>query len=347
MDAHRNEDVEIRASREQDREGILGLAEHVFGTQPAQTMRREWQWQWHEDPRLQRPGHVGVVAECRGEIVASTALQPAGMVWDGEPVSAWWSVNTMVHSRHRRQGIAERMFTSMLSERENDIVLGKGISAPALPMLQKCGFTLADTGGYWRRTLNLAPSLARLVGPWLAKPLALVPNVIRCRLPAKPDAVVAVDATSASAFDARFDELWSSIVNKFECITRRDAAVLDWRYRRHPLQRFRVLQCFDGPRLRGYIVFRIHERRRIRRARICDLLAADDSADVRQRLLLGAMHAAREAGADRIDCFAGAQSLRQSLRQLAFTPAAGPEPLAMRGVSCKSPYVMAGDGDGG
>ncbi|MFP6685797.1 MAG: GNAT family N-acetyltransferase, partial [Polyangiaceae bacterium] len=101
--------IEVRPSCDGDRAAILRIAEQVFGAMPARTLRDEWTWQWQADPRLTRPGHVGVVAECDGRVIASTALQPAGLFRGGVPVEAWWSVNTMVDPGHRRRGIAAQL----------------------------------------------------------------------------------------------------------------------------------------------------------------------------------------------------------------------------------------------
>ena len=335
--------TKIRWSNGHDRAAILALAGEVFGAEPAAQLQREWQWQWHDNPHLSTAGHVGALLESDGQLVASTALQPAGLFIEGQPAEAWWSVNTMVHRSHRRRGIAAQLFDFMHRERPSAHVFGKGISAPALPMLKKCGFALLDTGGYWQRTLSVAPRLARHTGKTLAKVLALVGDLSVPRVPPLAPKV----AVHEGAFDARFDSLWQRAAPSYHAIAVRDAAALQWRYRQHPAETFRVLTYRDDGQLRGYVVFRLYERRRCLRARVCDVLSERGDTTARDALLGAAMHSARAAGADRIDCFATGTDLQDSLQRLGFARSRGNEPLAVRGTTIEGLHVTAGDGDGG
>jgi GNAT superfamily N-acetyltransferase len=303
-------------------------------------MRDEWQWQWRDDPQLETEGHVGAVAECGTDIVASTALRPAGLVVAGAPVRAWWSGDTMVHPEHRRRGLAERLFHGLFEQHPGEPILGKGISAPALPMLVKCGFALHDTGGHHRRTLSFAPSLARRIGPLAARALAAIGDRLLPRLRTVPGS-----ESNLGDFDARFDELWRDAGPTHRTIARRDAAFLNWRYRRHPFRTYQVLTHVVDERLYGYAVWTTFRRRGTLRARIADLFTRRDDEGTRSALLAATLLSAHSAGADRIDCFATDVELQRALRAAGFRAAAG-EPLAVHGLDLDGLYVTAGDGDG-
>ena len=326
--------MEIRESRKEDRTAILGLVRSVFGNEVAEMHRREWTWQWHDDPRLPQPGYRGLVVEDGGTIVGSTALQPAGLHVDGRPVPSWWQVNTVVHKDFRRRGIA-----ALLNDRmPPGAILAKAPSAAMLEVFRKCGYDEIETGGYWRRNLTYAPRMS-----WLGAEstmLGTLADMTLRRLPPMPPDV----KLHRGVFDARFDALWSEARAAYPAITRRDAATLTWRYRRRPGATYRVLVHGEGA---GYIVFTTLKRRGSLRGRIVDVLTRPTDDTARTELLVGALHTLKEAGADRVDAWASSAAVQAALRPLGFRPSTGKDALLVRGAAARDLYITAGDGDGG
>jgi hypothetical protein len=60
-------------------------------------------------------------------------------------------------------------------------------------------------------------------------------------------------------FDARFDQLWSQLSGDHAVITQRDRAHLQWRYVRHPAQRYRIMAYLDHGQLLGYVVLKRYQ----------------------------------------------------------------------------------------
>lgn len=321
-------------SGEQDRDQILELTQHAFGDAFAEQRAREWEWQWHEDRRLDAPGYRGIAVRDGDRIVGMTTLLPAGLFVDGQPVDACWQVCTAVHADYRRRGIGTLLQDAIASR----AVFAKGMTPAVIAVLEKAGYAVLDTGGYWTRTLDLAPRLKRMAGGGAGGALGAAANVFVRSVGDVPEGVESVPGE----FDERFDRLWARVAGAYPAIARRDAATLTWRYRDRPDTAYSVLALED----RGYLVFSHFDRRGIRRGRIVDLLAAPDDEEARQGLLSGALAALRLLGADRVDCFATSPVVLVSLRAAGFKRGKRPDPLAMHGTEQADPYFLAGDGDG-
>ncbi len=92
-----------------------------------------------------------------------------------------------------------------------------------------------------RRTSYAWP-LRKALGAVPGRLLGALADTLALRLPRPSLAVQPFDG----AFDGRFDRLWERAQSEHPAITRRDAALLNWRYRQHPDTRYRALTIDDG-----------------------------------------------------------------------------------------------------
>jgi len=356
--------IEIRPGTEADRPQILARMEEVFGAEPARRAEHLWDWQWQQDPRLPSPGYRGVVADWDGRLIGVLSTIPAGLHIGGEPVQAWWFVDVLVHwglSRqalraHRRaaaqgsadlsQGIAAALFNHPAA---GPIQLGKHIADAMMTIAHRLGFAyLPDTGSLQRRVSVRYP-LGRLLGTRLGDLTGAVADLALPSIPRPPLPV----RLHEGPFDDRFDSLWESVRPRYPAICRRDSALLDWRYRRHPDQDYRILIVESGQSIRGYCVTKVFERGGRRRGKIVDLLAAPGDTEAQRGLLAGALWDLRRQGAERAECFYTGARQREVLAGLEFkarlSKSRRPQPLMLRGLPGSVPelYVTQGDGDGG
>lgn len=356
-----NAPIRIRPASETDRPQILMRIEEVFGPVAARQAESLWHWQWHRDPRLPEPGYRGVVADWSGQLIAVLGTQPAGLHLEGRPVEAWWFTDALMHwgltrqalRAHRRSGapalpggLIEALF---MHPSVDAIQLGKHVSDPLVTIGLRIGYAPMDHTGSLHRRISIQVPLARALGARLASPLSaaidplLGPNP-RPRLPVQP---------YDGPFDARFDRFWDAMRQAYPAICRRDAALLDWRYRQHPEGPFQVLILEDAAGLRGYTVIRAAETGGRRRGKILDLLTAPDDDEARAALLAAAVRALRRLKVERAECFYCGADLERQLRRCGFTPKtsrlARPRPLYQRHLPASGHglYVTQGDGDGG
>jgi hypothetical protein len=356
--------IEIRPGTDSDRPQILARLEEVFGTGPARRAERLWDWQWHQDPRLPSPGYRGVVAEWRGQLIGNLGTIPAGLHIAGEPVQAWWFVDMLVHwglmrkalREHRRapghessdlsKGIAAALFDHPAA---GPIQMGKHISDSMMTIGERLGFLIQPETGVLHRRVSTRHRLGRILGPSLgnllggAVDLALGP-LPRLELPVR---------VHAGPFDSRFDRLWEALKGAYPAICRRDARVLDWRYRRHPDGDYTALTLESPHDLRGYGVIKIFEREGRRRGKIVDLLTSPNDTQAMQSLLVEALREMRRQGVERAECFQTGARPGETFTRLGFRPRLSktgrPQPLMTRHLPAEAQgiYVTQGDGDGG
>ena len=356
--------IDIRPGTDADKPQVLARIEEVFGAQPAQQAERLWDWQWNRDPRLTMPGYRGVVAEWRGQIIGNLSTIPAGLHIGGEPFQAWWFVDVFVHWGLTRRalrdykrakspgatdlsrGLAAALFDHPAA---GPIQLGKHIADPMMAILERIRFEAQPDTGSLHRRVSVRSPLGRALGTGVGD---LVGAVADLALPRIPRPVLPVE-THAGPFDARFDHLWESVKASYPAICRRDATVLDWRYRQHPDNDYSVLTLDSADGLRGYCVIKVFDRDRRRRGKIVDLLAAPADTEALQALLAGALGALRRQRVERAEIFACGPGLGRILADLGFTPrltkTQRPRPLMVRHLpeSARGLYVTQGDGDGG
>lgn len=116
--------------------------------------------------------------------------------------------------------------------------------------------------------------------------------------------------------DDRFDDLWQRIRSGPSLLRAfRTGAVLQWRFHQELASRgATVLVYQSGGKLQGYALL-LHSFRRYTGLKACDvgdLQAVNDNPDVLRDLLVAALHAAREEGADTLKLMAGAGSKRST-----------------------------------
>jgi hypothetical protein len=354
--------ISIRAANDDDAGRLIGFFEQSAGAETARRMERRWHWQWHLDPRLDAPGYRGVIAEWEGAIVGSVSCIPAGLHLHGSPTPAVWLADVRIDWATARralravrasgggrdpglsQGIAAAMFDHSAAAPAQ---LGKHIAEPMMAICRRIGFVDApDAGNYMRRTSYAWP-LRKALGAVPGRLLGALADTLALRLPRPSLAVQPFDG----AFDGRFDRLWERAQSEHPAITRRDAALLNWRYRQHPDTRYRALTIDDGADVRGYLVYKVFERKGRRLAWIVDLLTGQGDGEAARSLVATALRECQREAVERTDFFATGADLVALLAAAGFAPrltaAKKPQPLLVRHLPVVPFHVTSGDGDVG
>jgi hypothetical protein len=145
--------------------------------------------------------------------------------------------------------------------------------------------------------------------------------------------------------------LWQRVVPQHTAITRRDAAVLNWRYRAHPEKSYEVWMVEGEAEVLGYLVLGRLERHGQPRAQVVDLLALDEEAEVLRALLSRALRGLRREGVLKVECYTGSAAVKSVLERLRFKERmqeGRSMPVVIRpDPGIDSLYVTRGDGDGG
>ncbi|MBM3887703.1 MAG: GNAT family N-acetyltransferase [Verrucomicrobia bacterium] len=354
--------IEIRPATDSDKNQILERMAEVYNPAEAERAKRRWDWQWRDDPRLEKPGYQGVVAEWRGRIIANMSCLPAGLYINGQPVKAQWGVDALVHWGMTRQAIREQRRSGSakapdLSEGIAAAFLnhpafgpgqfGKNFSDSMRTIAVRIGCKPKPGSGVWMRRVSYRHRLQRTLGRPLGALVAAGADLAIGRMP-RPTLPVAV---FDGDFDARFDRLWERARTEYPAITRRDAALLNWRYRRHPDISYRVLILERGVELRGYVIFSTFFHRDRFRGKIVDLLTALDDSEAADALLAGALRQLRTLGVERAESFASGPEEAAAFARHGFEPRLNKDgkelPMLTRFLPDIRIYATEGDGDGG
>ncbi len=352
---------DIRPGSDSDKNQILDLIRDVFGTEQAERAERRWRWQWHEDPRLEKPGYRGVVAEWNGRVIGNLSSIPAGLHIAGQSVEAYWFADALVHWGHLRQALKERkrsgetggpdlsggIAAAMLNHpAAGSMQLGKHIAGTMETIGYRIGFKAVRETGSWARLISFRQPVESVTGRHLG---ALIGGVADLSIPKIPKPKLEVKPMEGD-FDERFDELWARAKLEHQAITRRDMSTLNWRYRRHPDTSYSVLAVEEAGVLRGYLAYSIFFRHQQRRAQIVDILARQGDSAALDSLIAAALQQMRAERVHKVECYAGGAEVGSALRGAGFAARLNKgkgQPVLARGLPDVELYVMRGDGDCG
>lgn len=356
--------ITVRPGTDGDKPQILARIADVFGEDPARHSERLWDWQWHHDPRLPAPGYRGVVAEWQGQIIGNLSTIPAELYVHGESLLAWWTVDALVHwgltrralREHKRatpaegpdlsRGIAAALFDHPAA---GPVQLAKHISDPMMVILERLGFAPQLNSGSRHRRVSTRHSIGRVLGTTVGDWVGVVADLALPRIPRSEQPI----ETLGGAFDDRFDQLWEKVRAHGVAVSRRDRAVLEWRYHQHPDDDYLTLILESNRGLRGYCVVKVFDRAGRRRGKIVDLLTTPGDSEALSALLAGALRELRRERVERVECFCVGAGMEDSLANLGFSPrltkSRRPQPLMSRHLpeTAVDLYATQGDGDGG
>lgn len=352
--------IRIRPGCDDDKPQILELLREVYGPDEADRAERRWHWQWSEDPRLEAPGYKGVVADWNGQLIGSVSLIPAALRVEGRPTPANWQTDMVVHwtrlrralKEHKREGKDQSIefpigiAGALLDYVDPKIIrLGKHVTDAMAPTWERMGFRELRTTGSWARLVSFKQPLQTRLGNFLGGLLGALADLALPRI-GKPE--LKVDEWLGD-FDSRFDELWSKASPEYQAITLRDASTLNWRYRRHPDIRYKVLIVQDNDDLKGYLVYSVFNRHQQQRAQIVDVFTHKGNTRVSGALIAAALLAMRKERVHKVECFASGRFLIDTLESMGFKPRlhnGKPHYALALGAPDVDYYFTRGDGDG-
>ena len=317
---------EIDRYRPEDQRGIEALYRRVFGPDAAAASRLRWDWQYRRNPN--NPGGAPLLWVVREgpTIIGHYATMPVRLSLGGKEIPAAWGTDAMVAPERQRQGLGEELFRTW--DRGVGAALGLGLSDASLRLLEKMHF------------LDV-PSVPGLVKPLTRRdirmpqwPMALNRFVSAVTLPIVRVAArvrpLRADVEPIRRFDPSFTELWERLADRFELAVRRDAPYLNWKFIEPPHVRYCVAALKRDGRAEGYAVYRHAQEPRGRVTLLVDFLA-DTHDEIGFKTLLRWVDAeARQAGSDKIRCYASHLGFRRIMRHSGYFQMRQPLALAAK-----------------
>jgi len=139
-----------------------------------------------------------------------------------------------------------------------------------------------------------------------------------------PDSA-AVEVSTATGFGPEYDRLWERVCGSFRMCVRRDAAYLDWKYRRCPHRDYLVREARREGALVGFCVTREDDYRGLRLGWLLDVFAGAGDAAARDALIGRALEGFRASGVARAQAFSLHSGLGADLERRGFRR--GPSPM--------------------
>ncbi|MCK9218018.1 MAG: GNAT family N-acetyltransferase [Firmicutes bacterium] len=253
--------VHIREYKNGDEEGIIPLFNKVFVEKRS---KEYWLWQFKGNP-LKEP--IIIIAEDNSKLVGQATLLPTEVLIKREKVYAGQSLDVMVDTDYRRQGIYEKMaFKSYDIGIERDIKFRYGFpSKSALEgLIKKLGGILTTEIPLYMKIYNLNDILTALIkievlAKVFSKPITFLINKIIYKeegITVKND----YEIKEIFEFNKDFDKLWEKIKADYPIMSERTSKFLNWRIKDHPAKCYKAFAAYSGEQLEGYIVLKIENR---------------------------------------------------------------------------------------
>ncbi len=305
---------EIDRYRPEDQRGVDALYRRVFGPDAAAASRLRWDWQYRRNPNNPEGQALLWVVREGPTIIGHYATMPVRLSLGGKEIQAAWGTDAMVAPERQRRGLGEELFRTW--DRSVGAALGLGLSGASSALLKKMHFPdVAAIPGVvkplTRRAVRMPQwpmTLNRIVS-------AVTLPIVRVAARVRP---LRADVEPIRRFDASFTDLWERLADRFELAVRRDAAYLNWKFIEPPHVRYSVAALKRDGRPEGYAVYRHVQEPRGRVTVLVDFLS-DTHDEIGFKTLLRWVDAeAREAGSDKIRCYASHVGFRRIMRHSGY-----------------------------
>lgn len=264
----------------------------------------EWRWLFRDNPAGQG---IFSLADHDGKVVGQYVVIPIRMLVNGEEITSAQSMDTMTHPDYRRQG----MFTTLANEvyvelEKRGIHAAYGFPNPASHpgFVKKLEWiTLIDLP-FRARPLKPGAILAEKFGAASIMKAAGAPTgALFNRMYPMRKFSSDSDIRKIEFFSPEFDELWNSVAGSFNCVVKRDAAYLNWRYVSKPGSDYSIFGAYDETNLlTGYSVLTTIMQGDVGQGHILDILTRNHDAGTASALIRAASRRFNEIGCDVVIC---------------------------------------------
>jgi GNAT superfamily N-acetyltransferase len=295
----------------------------------------DWQFGANPHGNGSSPFLVGTV---NGEVAALNGFMPVKIRYGGQPMTACWSCDTYVSSKFRGHGLGTQLISRV--SQHAPLMLGFGISDMSDPIFAKAAWSLnSDNRMLFFHACESGP---KGIIQNLRSTFARFPHVYRTNR--TPLAVTRHDED----FGDEVDELWRRSAPGYGNTIERDAAYLNWKYRKHPLNRYRWYAVRMDGQLRGLLVAR-HSRTT---SALVDYSGPTDDIDLMRALVSIAVADLIALATVRVQCETTHPMLLLALGQCGFVRSRYRSRFRVRsnlpgeGNAKREWFLMSGDSDG-
>lgn len=270
--------VVIRRARPEDGPAVERFYYEAYGDRARYKYPERWRWAYEENPLRDREEALPVyIAVAEDRVVGHTACHHVNCWMVGRRVPAVWAVDTIVLPAYRGRGVGGALNAANQSDRGLFMTLWAARASKRLKVRQGAhdGPATVDFAclvACERKAFveQLHAYLGRRIGG-LAWPVtagfrlsgashaasALVRRRLRQNRNGSGGGREAEFVPVEGDFGEEADELWGRVRRRFNFAVERDAAYLNWKYRRQPNAEYEAYYIFRGGSLRGLLIHRL------------------------------------------------------------------------------------------
>jgi GNAT superfamily N-acetyltransferase len=295
-------------------EPVRDLLRACLGPETMQLDEALWRWQYELNPWAGGSVPVAVFGD-EPEALGMLGRIPVRLATPAGELDAAWGIDVQVHPDFQNAGIGGLLVSDW--DASTAVSLSLGVTDMAFEVFLASGRTHVGDVPVYKRLLSwdklveprLGTGLAaliveKLLGSWGARTLdrsAHAPGLAW---------------ETPEEIGPEFDALWERASPRLGLAARRDAAYLEWRFRRYPQDVFDVFAVRRGGELAGWAVTTLGRRGGKLVGFLADALWADDEALA--FALAFATYELEARGADVVECLASHPAVGRTLRRMGF-----------------------------
>jgi len=321
--------ITVRRATLEDKPAIFEFLKLAYAGRWQYKFPQRWEWQFEHNPcRGDGPLPVWIaVDEGSGRVVGqSCAMLEPLRIGTAEGVVAW-GVDFFVLPEYRRQGIGRRL--QQANRDAHEFFMSVSMAEPARRIKAALEMTPLPPVPVFSRRARYQPSeaaqaVARRTGITLPAGMAQgLSAVLNAWLDLRDRRLLAVmhpkiDLVRVESFGPEFDRLWQSLSPHFHALVRREAAFLEWKYRRQPHVRYACLLARRSGQPCGYVIFRIGQPPERQVGILADLFAAPDDTATIRTLLAAALLCCKRQRVSNIVAASSIVTYQRELTRLGF-----------------------------
>jgi GNAT superfamily N-acetyltransferase len=328
--------LEIRDFEPRDRAMVIELLSQDRPAHYRFLKEAVFDWQFGANPHDDggTPFLVGTVDE---QIVALIGFMPAKTRYKGNTLATCWICDIYVSAQFRGHGFGTQMIIRALNRAA--VLMGFGISDMSDPIMDRGSTLCADNRILFFHAHE--PGLKGAIKNARTRLIRLL------NVSGKRHSPLQI-STHEGDFGTEVDELWQRSAPGYFSIVERDAAFLNWKYRKHPLYRYSSYMARVDGQLRGLVVVRHSSVTSL----MVDYCGPADDIDLMRALVSAATADLVARGTRRIRCEATHPEFLSALKRCGFVNSRYRSRFRIRtnipGDEQAQPawFLMSGDSDG-
>lgn len=296
-------ELTFRRYQEGDEESIITLCEAVYGIS---TNNDYWRWKYINNSSNLNASYVAVT---ENKVVGISGAIPYRLKIGDKEIVGGQLTDLMSHPDYRNKNIFLPIMRKSIKdvERKMDTMYGFTNENSFKIYAKRLKYDIAFRVPRLDRVINTKPFLNRMLKrkDLFTKIIGNILNLASGNLlyPKTPSLGKEIEIRECYKFDERFDVLWNKLKGFFTTITIRDSKYLNWRYRNHPLFKYRTFVAERRDEISGFIILRCAEDKGVKRGYIMDLLVEPERKESLMALFAQAMRFFKDNDVDLVRCW--------------------------------------------